>query len=94
MAQVVWLNEALDQLDLIVAYLEAFDPEAAARIAQRLVDLGESLRDFPRRGRPAADGTRELVTVPPYILSYDVNGDIVSIVGIRHGARNLDSRPQ
>lgn len=85
MAEVVWLNEAFDQLDLIVAYISLFDPDAAHRTGERLIATGESLAEFPNRGRPARDGTREMVTVPPYILSYEVHEDVVTVLGIRHG---------
>lgn len=91
MAKVVWPDETLDQLDQIIPYIEVFDPHAAARMAARLINLGESLAQFPHRGRPAANGTRELVTVPPYVLRYQVRDDVVTIVGIRHGARLTDS---
>ena len=87
MAKVVWLNEAIDQLDLTVAYIELFDPIAAERIGDRLFTLGQSLADFPERGRPAGNGARELVTVPPYILRYQIDDQGVSILSIRHGAR-------
>lgn len=89
MAEVFWLDEAADQLDRIVAYIDIFDPIAAERMARRLVALGESLSDFPHRGRPARNGTREMTTVPPYILQYEVHGEIVYILGIRHGAQRL-----
>jgi plasmid stabilization system protein ParE len=46
MASVDWTDQALDEIDLIVAYIELFDPAAAARIGARLVDLGDSLADF------------------------------------------------
>jgi plasmid stabilization system protein ParE len=39
------------QLRAIRAYLEQFNPEAAERLAARLVAAGNSLRSFPRRGR-------------------------------------------
>ena len=87
MAQVVWLSEAIDQLDLIVAYIELFDPAAAQRVRDRLVRTGESLSDFPNRGRPVGDGIRQMTTVPPYVLSYEVVDDTAYILGIRHGAR-------
>lgn len=87
MAEVVWLNEAFDQLDLIVAYIAVFDPAAAERIGAELVALGESLSEFPNRGRPTGGGAREMVIVRPYVLRYDVKGDVVTILAIRHGAR-------
>lgn len=87
MAQIVWLNEAIDQLDVIAAYIRLFDPAAARRVVTRLIALGESLSEFPNRGRPVGNGIREMTTVPPYILRYEVVGDLVFIRGIRHGAR-------
>jgi plasmid stabilization system protein ParE len=87
MAEVIWQDEAVEELRGIISYINAFDPPAAQRIGSRLFALGESLGDFPRRGRPAAAGLRELVTVSPYILRYRVAGDVVLIVSVKHGAR-------
>lgn len=90
MADVVWTDEAIDQLDLIVAYIEAFDRRAATNLRARLFDVASSLRDFPNRGRPVEGGRRELTTVPPYVMRYRVSGDTVFIVSVRHGARRPD----
>ena len=87
MAGVSWAPEALDQLRHIVDYIRLFDPRAAERIAEKIIAVGESLVDFPDRGRPTDQGTRELPTIPPYILHYEVKDDGVSIIGVRHGAR-------
>lgn len=90
MVDVVWTDQALDQLDLIVAYVELFDHIAAERLRTRLFEVASSLRDFPHRGRPVGNGRRELVTVPPYLLRYRVDGEIVAVLGVRHGARHPD----
>lgn len=87
MATIDWTSEALEQLDLMITYISVFDEAAAQRMLTRFANAGESLTDFPNRGRPAGNGTRELVTVPPYILRYQVVDDTVSILSIRHGAR-------
>lgn len=55
MAKVTWPDETLDQLDQIITYIEFFDQNAAARMAARLVDLGESLAQFLHRGRPVTN---------------------------------------
>ena len=86
----VWTPEAAENLDSIVAYIEAFNPAAAQRMGERLVLMAESLAEFSERGRPTADGKREMTIVPPYVLRYIVAGDQVLILRIRHGARNLD----
>lgn len=87
MARVEWTDQAIDEIDLIVSYIELFDPAAAARVGARLFELGDSLADFPRRGRPVSDDVREMTTVPPYILRYETDGDVVLILSVRHGAR-------
>ena len=78
---------ALHDLDSIAAYIELFDPDAAVGMRGRLEALGNSLSYFPDRGRVAARGTREMVTVSPYILKYRVVRGDVLILSIRHSAR-------
>lgn len=85
MASVDWSVRALNHIDRIVAYLNVFDPVAAHRTRASLLAAGNSLVEFPRRGRPGLDGTRELATCPPYVISYDVVDDRVTILAIRHG---------
>ena len=87
MAEVRWDLEALADLDDAITYIEQFDPAAARRYDAALRRLGESLADFPSRGRPAAKGTREMTTVPPYVLGYRYHdgSDQVEILSIRHG---------
>lgn len=80
MAEVVWTREALTNIELIRAYIQQFDPGASRRMARRLAQAADSLADFPDRGRPASEGRRELVTIPPYLIRYRVSGDIVIIL--------------
>jgi toxin ParE1/3/4 len=88
MATVVWTVEALEHLVLVRAYIAQFDPAAAERYSLRLRKAGDSLSDFPSRGRPALGGARELATVPPYVIRYVVLDDMVSILDIRHGRQS------
>lgn len=89
MAEVRWRLEALADLDDAITYIEQFDRAAAQRYYAALRRLGESLTDFPNRGRPAANGARELTSVPPYVLAYRYlePEDEVDILSIRHGRR-------
>ena len=87
MARVVWEPPSLADLEQIIHYIDQFDPEAAQNVGARLFDLGESVADFSARGRPAANNTREMITVAPYILRYVLRGDGVLILSIRHSAR-------
>ena len=85
--RIVWTDDAVVHLEAIIDYVSAFSPAAAARLAERLVRLADSLDSFPHRGREAGGGTREMTTVWPYILRYRVEGERVLILRIRHGAR-------
>jgi plasmid stabilization system protein ParE len=90
MAEISWSVQASLQLAAIVDYLEQFDPDAARRLGERLIDVAESLRQFPDRGRPISHGRREMVTVRPYVLRHEHDGETVLILGIRHAAQLSD----
>lgn len=87
MARVVWTREAISNIELIRAYILQFDPGASRRMALRLIEAGDSLSDFPHRGRPVAEERRELATVPPYVIRYRVEEGAVYILRVRHGAQ-------
>jgi toxin ParE1/3/4 len=87
MADVVWTDEAFEQVEEIVAYIEASNLRAAADMGDRLFALGESLAVSLHRGRPVGNAIRELVTVRPYILRYTVRSDVVMILNVRHSRR-------
>jgi toxin ParE1/3/4 len=88
--KIVWTDEAIEHLEAIVTYVAVYDPTAAGRLGRRLIELADSLAEFPDRGRDAGDGRREMTTVWPYILRYRVETDRVIVLRIRHGAREED----
>jgi toxin ParE1/3/4 len=88
--KVTWRPSALDDRDRIITYLEPLNPHAAAHLLQALVLAGDSLAVFPKRGRPGLVAvTRELVTIWPYLIVYEVDAptDTVTILRIWHGAQ-------
>ncbi len=88
MRSVVWTLSALADLADIRRYIAAFNPDAAQRIAARLIAVGNGLVNFPERGRPVSDtDLREATVVYPYIIRYRVDGDRVLILRVRHGMR-------
>jgi toxin ParE1/3/4 len=66
--EVVWTEPALVQLLAIRDYIGQFNPRAARHVADGLKRAGDSLANFPRRGRlvPKTD-LRELITAYPYV---------------------------
>jgi toxin ParE1/3/4 len=87
--RVRWLRSALRNLDEEAEYIARDDPDAAARIVQRIAAAVEQLTNYPASGRIGrVPGTRELVvTGTPYIVPYRVRGDVVEILRVFHAAR-------
>jgi toxin ParE1/3/4 len=87
--RVRWLRRALENLDEEATYIARDNPEAAARLVERIAASIERLATHPASGRPArVPGTRELVvTGTPYLVPYRVRGETVEILRVFHGAR-------
>ncbi|MGD0432596.1 MAG: type II toxin-antitoxin system RelE/ParE family toxin [Acetobacteraceae bacterium] len=85
---VVWTLTAARGIQRAYDYLADFNPRAAMRLAESLRAEGNSMVDFPQRGRPVrGTNMRELVTRYRYIIRYRVEGSDVVILRIRHTAR-------
>ncbi len=87
--EIVWSPLALARLREIRAYVALDKPDAAERLATRIVAIVESLRTHPYLGRAGAEsGIRELVIGgTPYTILYRVRGDRVIITTIWHAAQ-------
>ena len=86
--RVVWTRTALRGVWRAYDYIADFNPHAAAHMAEALLAAGDSLVNFPHRGRPVrGTSMRELVTVSPYIIRYRVTDERVTILRVRHTAR-------
>lgn len=88
--EIVWSSLAATRLQRIRAFVAQDKPEAAERLALRIVAVVEALRNHPRLGRPGADPDfRELVIGgTPYIVFYRVQDNRVMISTIHHGAQH------
>ena len=85
-----WTASAAEDLEGIADYLFEKTPENAAHLARKIYDAPAALKTFPNRGRPGRNqGTPELV-IPslPWIVVYQVTGEIVHIVRVLHGAQD------
>lgn len=90
--RIIWTDDAVENVEAIFAYVSVFNPTAAYGLVRRLVEVADSLADFPNRGRDAGGGRREMTTVWPYVLRYRVTEDAVIVLRVRHGAR--DEEPE
>ena len=87
--RVRWLKRALKNLDEEAEYIARDNPQAAARIVERIATSVDRLAAHPASGRPGrVAGTRELViSGTVYLVPYRVRDDTVEILRVFHSAR-------
>ena len=76
----------------IISYVAAENPDAAARLADKVTEAGRSLAQFSTGREGRVTNTYERVaTGSPYIIPYEITAEadepsIVSILRVIHGA--------
>jgi toxin ParE1/3/4 len=92
---VVFRREALADLESISDYISAHDPEAAARVIQRIhTSIYRTLATIPSAGRFNPETTAREYPVPglPYLVIYLAGPTTLDIVAIFHTARSPDTK--
>jgi toxin ParE1/3/4 len=88
--KVEWTGRALQDLGEIYEYIARDNPSAAERVLDRINGVTSRLKEFPDSGRvvpmPHARQVREVVA-GKYRVPYEVVGETVRILRVRHGAR-------
>jgi len=92
MAEVVWTEPALQELDAIAEYIALDNPTAAERLVKEVLDQTERLQDSPRSGRtppelPGSIYREELV--PPCRLLHRQDANRVWILYAMRDERKL-----
>ena len=92
--EIVWSRKALARLVEIRRLVALDKPEAAARLAARIMSVVAALRTHPNLGRAGVKpGTRELVIGgTPYIVIYRSGRKRVTILTVWHGAQKRVNR--
>ncbi|WP_070157979.1 type II toxin-antitoxin system RelE/ParE family toxin [Sphingobium phenoxybenzoativorans] len=88
MLTLVWRASAVDDVETIFAYIARHNVAAADQLKAAIMACAEQLPRHPllyRAGR--AEGTREAIVHPNYILIYRVSANMVEIVRVIHARR-------
>jgi toxin ParE1/3/4 len=89
---VVWLPEAIADIDGIAEYLSGDSPSYASALVQRALHTTRRLGDFPLVGAAVPEwddpAIRQCI-VFKYRLIYRVETSVVTILALIHGARLL-----
>jgi toxin ParE1/3/4 len=91
--RIVWTDEALDDLEEILAYYYVqAGPRTAGAIERRIVEQIEGLPPFPERIRISdrIPGARELVVNKlPYVVFVNLLPDAIVVLNVVHTARKF-----
>jgi len=85
MAEIIWTEPALSDLDAVADYIAIEDPAAAARLVQRVFRHVEQLEVHPQSGsRPSElSGSRyRQIVEPPCRVFYRYDGEAVLILHV------------
>jgi toxin ParE1/3/4 len=87
--RVIWEDEARQDFDAAIAFLEAQSPSAARRIGDRILKAVGLLERFPEIAPPSRHrGLRQLVvSQTPYLVVYRVHEDAVEIRAVVHAGQ-------
>ena len=93
--RILWTEEALDDLEEILAYYyQEASPRTAAAVERRIIGEIESLPPFPERIRESdrIPGTRELVVNKlPYVVFLQMRDDAIVVLNVVHSKRKFPS---
>ncbi len=92
MAEIVWTEPALNELDEIADYIALDDPHAAQALIQRIFDHVAQLADHPQSGAkpPELKGWRyRQIVEPPCRVFYRVDGSKVIVLYVMRSERRL-----
>ncbi len=92
MAQVIWTEPALSDLDAIAEYIALDKPSAAVGLVQKVFSSTDRLEQFPESGRKPLElkKSRYLeIIVNPCRFFYRIDGEKVYILYVMRSERKL-----
>jgi addiction module RelE/StbE family toxin len=95
MAEVIWTDPALSDLDAIADYIALENPDAARALVKRVFTHVDQLQDHPKSGSKPLElrGWRyRQIVEPPCRIFYRVDGDRVYVLYVMRAERLLSPR--
>ena len=93
MAEIRWTHEAELWLKDIYEHIALDNPQAAAQVVDEIYNTAQVLKDHPEIGHkyqtPGIDDVR-ILQYGHYRITYAVINDRIDILGIFHGALDID----
>jgi toxin ParE1/3/4 len=94
MAELIWTEPALNDLDAIADYIALDKPDAAARLVQRVFAAVEKLQRYPGAGRVPPELPEMMyreVIVAPCRMFYRFDGETLFVLYVQRGEQEFRS---
>jgi toxin ParE1/3/4 len=89
MRNVEWSGDALADFNAAIDYIASDNPQAAFRVADRILRAIDLLAEFPTGHQGRVKGTYEkLVQKTRYVVSYEMSERTIYVLRIIHGSRD------
>ena len=92
MAQIIWTEPALSDLNAIAEYIALDKPGAAINLVQKVFSSTDRLEQFPESGRKPAEFKKSKyleIIVNPCRIFYRIEGDKIYILYVMRSERKL-----
>lgn len=93
MAEIRWSREAEQWLREIYEYIAKDNPSAAEKVVSGIYDKAQLLSDFPQLGhkyREEPEGDIRILLYGHYRIAYIIAGNYIDILGVFHGALEIE----
>ena len=93
MAEIKWSHEAEQWLREIYDYIAQDNPTAAGKVVSGIFDKAQLLSDFPEIGykyREEPEGEIRILLYGHYRIAYIITDDFIDILGVFHGALQIE----
>ncbi|MDQ7734452.1 type II toxin-antitoxin system RelE/ParE family toxin [Halomonas sp. SpR1] len=94
MAEVIWTEPALQELDALAEYIALDKPAAARVLVKKIFDKTDRLEDFPQSGRTPPELPNSVyreVVIPPCRIFYRQDETRILILYVMREERQLRS---
>ena len=95
--ELVWSEEALEDIESIAIYIEKDSSIYAKAVVSKFFEKAEILRNFPELGRTVPEIDNEKIRelfIYSYRLIYKIENDFILLTAVIHGKRLLENYDQ
>jgi len=92
MAQIIWTEPALQDLDRIADYISLDNPTAAKKLVRKCFETVESLNQHPKLGKAVPELEKSIyrqLTLSPCRIFYRIENDTIYIIHVMRAEQLL-----